>query len=144
MFLDAQNDNYHLLWSSPCVHAGDNNAPGLPAEDLDGYPRIQFGRTSETVDMGAYEFGKYFTFTDMVRTGGSTLAEGDVELTWCSSANAGVYYDLYRSDEDFSDSMAWTSLYSNIPTAGAFSTSPTPSLYHLLTYLHLQRTGFEV
>jgi predicted outer membrane repeat protein len=64
--------DYHLLWDSPCVDAGNNN--GLPPDwldldgdqntlerlpfDLDGNPRIWDGDTdgNDVVDMGAYEF----------------------------------------------------------------------------------------
>jgi hypothetical protein len=46
------HDNlYHLTTSSPLVDAGDNGAPGLPAVDLNGNPRI----SGSTVDVGAYE-----------------------------------------------------------------------------------------
>ncbi len=51
-FADAANNDYHLTTNSPCVNAGTNNAPQLPATDADGDPRIAGGR----VDMGAYEF----------------------------------------------------------------------------------------
>jgi predicted outer membrane repeat protein len=44
--------DYHLGPQSPCVNAGDPNYVAAPGEtDLDGNPRIRFGR----IDMGAYE-----------------------------------------------------------------------------------------
>jgi PKD repeat protein len=52
LFVDATNGDYHLIESSPCIDAGDNSAPALPANDKDGYPRIMNG----IVDMGAYEY----------------------------------------------------------------------------------------
>jgi hypothetical protein len=49
---------FQLTLSSPAVDAGDNLAPGLPALDVLGQPRIQNakGLSSSIVDMGAYEF----------------------------------------------------------------------------------------
>lgn len=53
LFEFALADNLHLRPASPALNYGDNTvtAPGLPATDLDGYPRIADG----TVDLGAYE-----------------------------------------------------------------------------------------
>jgi parallel beta-helix repeat protein len=58
-FVDSANANYHLETNSPCIDAGDNNAPGLQEADLDGNLRVFDGNSDGTVivDMGAYEFG---------------------------------------------------------------------------------------
>ncbi|ABW67679.1 right-handed parallel beta-helix repeat-containing protein [Desulfosudis oleivorans] len=50
---DDDLGDLHLQADSPCVDAGDNEAPGLVSTDLDGNPRI----VNRTVDMGAYESG---------------------------------------------------------------------------------------
>jgi hypothetical protein len=50
-FIDS-TANYHLLASSPCINAGDDNAPALPAFDFDFSNRI----IGCNVDMGVYEF----------------------------------------------------------------------------------------
>jgi hypothetical protein len=53
-FADSKNGNYRLKQNSPCIEAGINNAPGLPATDKDGNPRIV--PDSGSADMGAYEY----------------------------------------------------------------------------------------
>jgi predicted outer membrane repeat protein len=56
---DPVNWNLRLRSNSPCIDEGDNNAPGLPINDLDAKPRIIDGDSDiiATVDMGAYEYG---------------------------------------------------------------------------------------
>ena len=52
LFVDPDNDDYHLQPGSPCINLGTNAPPGgLPLTDLDGNPRVICG----VVDMGAYE-----------------------------------------------------------------------------------------
>ncbi len=53
MFVDPDNDDFHLLPESPCINAGANSTSNLPDHDFEGTPRILHG----TVDMGAYEYG---------------------------------------------------------------------------------------
>jgi hypothetical protein len=67
LFLDPQDDDFHLTRVSPCIEAGDNFAPSLPARDFEGDPRI-FPRNGKglpllgsespgaIVDMGADEY----------------------------------------------------------------------------------------
>lgn len=48
MFVDEDDEDYHLAAGSPCIDAGVND--GAPETDLDGNPRIG------DVDMGAFEY----------------------------------------------------------------------------------------
>ncbi len=53
LFVNASEDDFHLLPNSPCVDTGDPNYPFEPDEmDIDGQPRVFNGQ----VDMGADEF----------------------------------------------------------------------------------------
>ncbi|MCL4177660.1 MAG: hypothetical protein KJ072_07910 [Verrucomicrobia bacterium] len=51
-FFDPVAGDYHLRFGSPGIDAGFNEAPGLPATDLDGLARTANG----LVDLGCYEF----------------------------------------------------------------------------------------
>jgi parallel beta-helix repeat protein len=56
-FLVVNGEAFHLETGSPAVDSGDNAAPDLPPQDLDGNPRIQneTNLLSPIVDMGVYE-----------------------------------------------------------------------------------------
>jgi hypothetical protein len=56
-FFNPVGADYHIQSTSPCLNAGTNGAPSLPATDLDGSPRIVNG----TVDLGCYEFDTAIT-----------------------------------------------------------------------------------
>jgi hypothetical protein len=49
--------NYRLSAASPCIDSGKNEDWMSGAVDLDGNPRVIWGISSLTVDMGAYEAG---------------------------------------------------------------------------------------
>jgi hypothetical protein len=73
--------DYRLPGDSPCVDAGDNSATDPPGMDLDGNLRIAFGRSSLTVDIGAYEYrSRRFAVSGVVLDGG-------LQLTWNSQPN---------------------------------------------------------
>jgi hypothetical protein len=52
LFVDGPNGDLHLTLGSPCIDQGDSAAPGLPATDIDGDPRI----IGPAPDIGADEF----------------------------------------------------------------------------------------
>jgi len=58
-FTDLDNNNFHLNDSSLCIDAGDSTTRTTNF-DLEGNPRILLN----TIDMGAYEFGNYWTGTE--------------------------------------------------------------------------------
>ncbi|MGA1791141.1 MAG: right-handed parallel beta-helix repeat-containing protein, partial [bacterium] len=57
LFIDPNAGDYRLWFASPCIDAGDPNAPTLPPTDKDGNPRIINGKP----DMGAYEYMELLT-----------------------------------------------------------------------------------
>lgn len=78
-FADAANNDFHLLFPSPCRNVGDNSVIGLSAKDFEGDPRIENG----TVDMGADEFHRHLYCTGDFTPGGNMEVKivGDPGLT---------------------------------------------------------------
>ena len=66
LFVDSKGRDFHLLATSPCLDLGDRNAPGLPALDFEGDPRI----ASANVDIGADEFHPRVYGPDRAAPGG--------------------------------------------------------------------------
>jgi predicted outer membrane repeat protein len=52
MFVNGAAGDLHLQQSSQAIDSGDNNAPYIASEDLDGRPRV----INDIVDMGPYEY----------------------------------------------------------------------------------------
>jgi hypothetical protein len=103
LFADADNDDYHLQWDSPCINAGDPNYnAGENERDIDGEPRVMGGR----VDMGADEVGE--KQADFTRNGIINFEDFVVfSQSWLSSSDDIDWYilcDLYEDDGiDFAD-----------------------------------------
>jgi parallel beta-helix repeat protein len=66
LFVDSDNDDFHLTFPSPCKDTGDNLAV-TEANDFEGDPRIAYG----TVDMGAEEFYTHLYWTGDAAPGGN-------------------------------------------------------------------------
>jgi len=75
-----EDNDYRLSAGSPCIDSGvteDWMADGL---DLQGNPRLWRGKSSLTVDMGAYEYGSWpFRIVQAPKP-----EEGGIVLTWTS------------------------------------------------------------
>ncbi|MFH1146669.1 MAG: Calx-beta domain-containing protein [Pseudomonadota bacterium] len=72
VFVNAAAGDYHVAEDSPCIDAGSNEAPGLPATDKDGNPRI----LNVVVDMGAFEAPEPEIDPDVITV---TIQAGDPE-----------------------------------------------------------------
>ncbi len=66
-FVDAGNNDFHIVYNSPCMDAGSNTAPALPSEDFEGDPRIAY----QLPDMGADEFHRHLYYTGNATPGGT-------------------------------------------------------------------------
>ena len=66
MFVDETNGDLHLQSGSPVIDVGDNSAPSLPSEDIDGDARI----TGGTVDIGSDEVQPVQTLSGPTGAGG--------------------------------------------------------------------------
>jgi parallel beta-helix repeat protein len=94
------DNNYRLRGDSPCVDSGKNENWMAGAADLDGHPRILFGVSSATVDLGAYEYDPFQFKVARV----SKVAGGKAELTW--SSRPGDNYTVF-SCTDLTSAEGW-------------------------------------
>lgn len=78
--------NFQLRDTSPCIDAGSNNAPNLPAVDFEGDNRIVDGNGdgTATVDMGVDEFIPGKLIFGVYYVNGSVTASGN-GLSWAGA-----------------------------------------------------------
>jgi hypothetical protein len=92
LFVDASRGNYHLRPDSPCIDAGTNLPPDLPATDLDQETRVLDGTDSGTpvVDIGADEFNPAAPSLTVTTTGNGigTITSTPAGITCGSVCNA--------------------------------------------------------
>ncbi|MHC4943703.1 MAG: NosD domain-containing protein [Planctomycetota bacterium] len=69
-FVAPAEEDFHLLYTSPCRDAGTNSG-NLDSEDFEGDPRIVYG----TIDMGADEFAAHLYYLGEATPGGSVKAK---------------------------------------------------------------------
>ncbi len=69
LFIHQAEGYLHLKAGSPCIDAGDNAAPGVPALDFEGNPRVMDGDLdgAAAVDMGVDEFFHCATFNPLTK-----------------------------------------------------------------------------
>ena len=90
LFIDADNENFHLLPDSPCIDTGN---PDAQYNDPDGSRN----------DMGAYFFDNSFVVPGVpqnVEISIFTEEGNEVEITWTPVVDA-VYYKIYSSDNPY-------------------------------------------
>ena len=116
LFVDPANDDYHLSEDSPCINAGDNSAPELPATDKDGNPRIIDG----IVDMGAYEYQDLPppALTVASPNGGEELTAGTThEITWTSEGDI----DNVKIEYSVNNGTDWIEIVDSTENDGSYN-----------------------
>lgn len=116
LFVDAASGNFQLSAGSPAIDSGDLNAPGLPAQDLAGNPRVVGGQ----VDMGAFEAQPVLVAAPAALDFGTVNVgeEGRLVLTLSNTGTG----DLTVSGFTLSDGAN----YSVDPNGGGDPCGPTP------------------
>ena len=101
VFEDPDND-YHLATGSPVIDEGDNNAPAVPSDDLDGNARPL--TTIDPADMGAYEAAATTTTSTTTTTTTTTTVPAGTDPPADSGGGEGCFiataaYGSYMADD---------------------------------------------
>jgi predicted outer membrane repeat protein len=124
LFVDSAGGDLHLIEGSPGIDDGNNGAPSLPAQDLDGKFRILDGDADgdAIVDMGAYEWGRYIILN--APNGGETWLgwEGPHSIEWVSGdAGAEVKIEISRDS-----GSTWASMIEGTANDGFYDWTVMP------------------
>jgi hypothetical protein len=117
VFADSANDDFHLIWDSPCKDTGDNSAVSQTT-DLEGDPRIAYG----TVDMGSDEFHTHLYYMGTV-TPGSPI---EVKVIG-DPGSSPITLALGSGVQDPPQSTPYGDLYLILPPVRTFNLGGIPS-----------------
>jgi hypothetical protein len=130
MFVDLNNNDFHLLSSSPCINAGSNEFVDSE-RDFEGKIRIfdGLGNGNFTVDLGAFEYGAPCNITNLKKTicKGEKILIGDsifttpgnysVILTNINGCDSVINLELTVNQLDTSVTQVGNTLSSNVSEA---------------------------
>ncbi len=132
--------DFHLTSGSPAIDSADSDAPGEPATDYEGNPRVDDPATSDTGvgvrtydDRGAFEFQPSGSPVDNPPTAALTLspATGTAPLTVTADASASTddhgitSYAFAWGDGATTPAQATPTATHTYPTAGSYTVTVT-------------------
>jgi len=123
LFVDSATGDFHLQAGSPCIDAGKNSAPKLPARDFEGDPRRIDGDSDgrRKVDIGADEYGPVKLTSP---SGGEVIPSGSpFTIQWMAALEA-VTFKLKYS---LNNGRTWKLIDSGITDTSYDWTVPTPN-----------------
>jgi len=119
LFVDPGNGDYHLWSESPCIDAGSNSAPGLPAFDFEGEGRVLDGDEdgTGTVDMGADEYvpAIYNLVTLLSPNGTEAIPSGSTRtIRWGAPSEITKFKLMYSRD----NGKSWRQIHEEVFVEG--------------------------